>query len=269
MKIIFNLFSFIVLNCCGFCLFAQKGYYTPSSFIIPTHNEAKQLNVSVSGFRGLDLHASYSINNHFFIFATAAANVGTYGRKWMGDNEFKSVRNDNSFSLGGGFFYTNKNDFHFENTFGLFLTKTDNFRRYYYEPISFTGKPSSGSYLNVQTNTNYWGAFYQFSVILLPDIVEFGLASRFVFNRYTNFSTYYPKDLPNTYFGDNFSVYSIEPAGIIAYNLNNYKISAQAGLAVGLTDGNSNETFINLLGRLSLQYSFNLRNKKPTPKNLN
>ncbi|TAH01676.1 MAG: hypothetical protein EAZ15_06940 [Sphingobacteriales bacterium] len=261
MKIIFRLFTLIFINCHSFCLFAQKGYFIPNALIQPTHSNAKQFKVSVGIFRGLDIHGSYSINNRILVFASAAANVGTYGRKWMGDNEFTSVRNDNSFSLGVGFFKTTTSDFHFENSFGFSLTKSDNFMRYYSESISFTGKPSSGGYSSVQTNSNYWGAFYQFTGLLLINDLEIGLASRFVYNRYTNFTHHYPKNLENGYVGNNFSVYSVEPVGIISYNLNKYKISAQTGLAVGIPDDNSSETFINLIGRLSLQYSFNSKNK--------
>lgn len=261
MRVILKLIAILFLFGYSNISIAQKGYFTPSALVQPTHSNAKQLKVSIGVFRGFDIHGSYSINNRILVFATAAANVGTYGRKWMGDDEFTSVRNDNSFSLGVGFFKTTTSDFHFENSFGFSLTKTDNFRRYYSESISFTGKPSSGGYSSVQTNTNYWGAFYQFTGLLLINDLELGFASRFVYNRYTNFSYSYPKNLDNGYVGNNFSVYSVEPVGIISYNLNRYKISAQTGLAVGLPDDNSSKTFINLIGRLSVQYSFKKNNK--------
>ncbi len=261
MRVILKLIAILFLFGYSNTSIAQKGFFIPSALIQPTHSEPKQFKVSLGVFRGLDLRTSYSINNRVWVFGKAATNIGTYGRKWMGDDEFKSVRNDNSFSLGVGFFNKTTSDFYFENSIGLSLTKTDNFKRYYSESISFTGKPSSGGYSSVQTNTNYWGAFYQFTGLLIIDDLEIGLASRFVYNRYTNFAYNHSKNLDNGFVGNNFSVYSVEPVGILSYNLNKYKISAQTGLAVGIPDNNSSQTFINLIGRLSLQYSFNSKNK--------
>ena len=248
--IIFFIFS-------SFSLYAQKGYFIPNALIEPSHTDAKQLSISVGVFRGLDLHSSYSINNHISVFGTAAVNKGSYNRRWMGDDEFKSHRNDHSFSLGVGYFKVNKNNLHFDNSVGFVFSKTDNFRRYYYSDFGLTGKPESGGYSSIHTNTNYWGAFYQISGVILLDKLEIGLASRFSYNRYTDFYLYSVNN-PNHLSVEDFSIFSVEPVGIMSYNFNKYKLSAQGGLSLAPANPKNDIVFVNLIGRLSLQYSFDL-----------
>ncbi|TAH04278.1 MAG: hypothetical protein EAZ15_01230 [Sphingobacteriales bacterium] len=249
-------------------LFAQNGYFIPNPLILPLHTQSKQLNLSIGVGRGFDANASFSLTNHFAVFATGLTNVGTFHRQQIMGSGYNVMVENNSYSGGIIYFTKLKKNVVFETAFGFGKFRTFNNRNF-------------DTYFPTITASNYWNAFNQLSLTKTNGNFDFGISNRFSYNKYEKHEILHFYAFSRQVYNDLYS-FNIEPVFNLNYNVQKIKFGLQLGLSVPIiTDyknvinyelssdfvqlysSNSDElTFLNYIARLSLQYSFDLGHKK-------
>ena len=251
-------------------LFAQRDFYTPKSLIIPLHDQKNQLHVSVGGGGGYDLNISYAFTDKFALFHTATFDNGSKRRITILGDRYNVDRNDYVLKGGLGYFFkAKKKEFSIMEVYaGAGLSNIDN---YWY----YTGE-TDGEF----TQARYWTVFGQFNSGKKIRRSELALGLRLAYSQYTNFRFY--SNHPNMSYikcsYENPGGLTVDPVASYSYVLKGFKLNAQVGWAIPLSFSSVQQTSTDdysgtvvsseakfflwsVLGRLSVQYNFNLGNR--------
>ena len=249
-------------------LFAQRGFYTPKALVIPLHDEARQLFMSVGWGGGLDLNLSYALTNKFAVFGSSTVNMGSRPGVTILGSSYTINKND--YVLKGGLGYFTKIDTRFfkifEASFGAAISKVDNswYFNNYREGIEYT-------------YAKYNSLFGQINVGRKKTKTEYAVGVRLNYSKYGQFNSFEPNASSAISEYQNVKGLSMDPVVSFSYNLGKVKLNSQIGLAVPLGGPSVNviDTYIsydqqtsttnqvahtekmylgNVLGRLSIQY---------------
>lgn len=254
----------VIMTLSGSLLFGQKEFYIPKALLIPLHSQKQQLNVSLGYGGGVDLNCSYSFTNHFAGFITGNLNLATYKRSTIGfGDEYKIVKNDYNATLGIGYF--NKGEVAFIETYlGAGINRVNNH-------WSFIDNSDGAEY----TKAHYWNVFSQVNIGRKGKEIEYGVAGRLSYSKYSNMKFYdtHPNMSDVTRRYEELKILSLEPALFFGFEIKKIVIDTQIGLVLPLNTGKFNQinSFANqsvtnemkdvrefsLFGRVSLRYYFN------------
>lgn len=246
----------------------SKDYYTPKSLIIPLHDEKNQLHTSFGRGGGFDFNISYAFSDKFAVFTTGTYDIGTKRRSTIFGSPFKIEKNDHSFKGGLGYF-TTLNSKILEIYLGAGSTKIDNM--WYFETFPESGELTEASYNTI---------FAQLNSGKKLEKSDFSLGIRLSYSMYSDFrfSSTHPNNRYIKHRYENARGLSADAVASYSYKSGKLKLNAQAGFAFPLTRAsatlisehttNAGTTVITsqddialsaLLGRISLQYDFRLR----------
>lgn len=250
--------------------FAQRGYYTPKALLLPLHEEKKQLQVAAGWGGGYGVEVSYAATTHLAFFSTATFDQRTYTRTQLFGSRYKQHNDNYSWQGGVGYFS------HIEHRR---LNRME-----WYAGAGITGVTNSRYSIDFPDNeeyikARYWTTFSQLNIGKKGVKKEIVFGVRLAYSRYLDF-TYYEAQ-PYQYRYENLQGITLEPAISYAYRWKRFKAAMQGGFAVPLfapkayvyttslaaaaptvTIMREQMPFGALLGRISLQYRFNLRKEE-------
>ena len=263
--------SFIILvNLGAKTVLAQGDFYTPKSLIIPLHDQKNQLHVSLGRGGGYDLNLSYAFSKHFAVFHTATIDNETKKRITIIGDRYNVDRNDYVVKGGLGYFSRTKIAKYpiIEAYIGGGLSKIDNYWHF--------NEHDYGDF----TQAKYWTLFGQINGGRKIKRIEYTVGLRIAYSKYMDI-IFSDSPLPNTITMksryENLQGLSVDPVISYSYNLNGFKLNAQAGLAVPITLGSTSRTDSHtttvirseenvplwaILGRLSVQYNLNFSKER-------
>lgn len=263
-------------------VFSQKDFYIPKSLIIPVHTQQQELHVSLGFGGGYDANISYSFSKHIAVFATGTLNKGAYNRTSLLGGQYKIFKDDYAIKGGAGYFTVlNKpllKQYNILETYiGYGNYKVDNYW-YFIDDIDL-------GFSN--TKAKFWNIFWQVNLTEKKKKHETTVAVRVAYSKYTDLQFWdtggpYPSNIKSSY--ENFQGITIDPAISYSYLLNKFKINIQAGISsclgpievkqintqtfpnqiittVNDRSRNNTEGLLSLIGRISLQYNFDLKKK--------
>lgn len=262
-------------------IWAQKAYYIPKSLIMPLHDQSKQLHISPGVGGGLDLHVSYSFTKRLAVFSTATFNPFTAKRIGLFGDRYNIDKDDYVVKGGLGYFSASQSGWLnvLETYLGVGISQVNNSR--YFVNSSIVGSSV--------TQAQYGSLFWQLNAGHKTERNELAFAIRLGYSQYQYLRFYdtYPNSSNTMSRYD--QVWGVTADPVISYSRrfgqlehNELKFNVQVGLALPVYVTKRNQidthTFYDgatvvqgysedkvplsaLLGRLSLQYMFNLNTK--------
>ena len=242
--------------CTSSLAFAQTECFIPKALLMPFHNHQQQLYVSAGFGGGYDINVSYSLFNHFAVFATGTFNNGVRKRTGFFGDRYNIVKHDQVLTYGVGYFKQPKGKLNVLETYAGYGTfKVNN---YWY----FPSEPDIVSF----TQANYINVFWQVNVGRKTAKREYGFMGRFSYFNYQNVLFYdvnqYAANEKNSY--TNVRGLNFDPAFCYGYTIKGLSINGQVGLSVPLIAPKHTDTdpVIAGIARVSLQYTLNFTKRK-------
>jgi hypothetical protein len=248
-------------------MLAQAGYYSPVAQLQPNHSKAKELflslgtytNISIASFlgetvqlSGIELNASYSITNRYYLFLSGYANPFSYkGTTLLGDKYNIDFNNYIGF-VGVGYYKSNLTSFvsSYDFQLGAGSASTDVLR-----------KAESDASLDRQTSGSYNNIFLQSTVSKQLKSFELSLSLRANYVIHNTFSSTFSSSGDQEVEDNIPSKLLFEPAIGGSYTFRGVKLNLQVGgFQTKYKETNQNMTIDArqrvFYSRVALQYTF-------------